>query len=124
MENGKAIVCIVQDLFVAVRLKDTLRAQGYRSLTLPDERDLRTTLAAERPHLVILDLHADGVDPLSVVSAARESVPGRPIPVLAFGPHADVKKRDEALKAGVQRVVPKSLLAAELPQLVQAMLRS
>ena len=124
MQNGKAVAVLVQDLFFAVRLSDALHAMGYRGLPVQDETELRATLTRERPHLVILDLQAHGIRPQAVVKAAHETVPGRVVPVLAFGPHADVKKREEALLAGCQRVVPKSVIAAELPQLVKSMLRA
>ena len=123
VESSKSIVVVVQDLFTAVRLTDALHAMGYRGCTVQDEQELRRKLTEERPHLVILDLQADGVRPHAVVSAAREAVPGRVIPVLAFGPHTDPKRREEALHAGVHRVVPKSIMANELPQLVRSILR-
>lgn len=64
-----------------------------------------------------------GIRPQAVVNAAHETVPGRVVPVLAFVPRADVKKREEGLLAGRQRVVPQSVLAADLPQLVKSILR-
>jgi len=124
MENGKAVVVVAQDLFFAVRLSDALHAMGYRGLTVQDEAELRRILSSERPHLVILDLQAVGVQPEAVVSAAREAVPGRIVPVLAFGPHSDAKRRAVAAGAGCQRVVPKSMIASELPMLVKTMLRA
>jgi CheY-like chemotaxis protein len=122
VENRKSVVVVVQDLFTAIRLTDALRAMGYRGLTVQDEQELRSMLTEERPHLVILDLQADGVRPHVVVRAAREAVPGRIIPVLAFAPHTDPKRREDALHAGVHRVVSKSLMASELPQLVRSIL--
>ncbi len=124
MPSVKSVVVVVQDLFFAVRLSDALRAMGYKGMTVQDESELRAALISARPSLVILDLQAYGIQPATVVSAARQTIPGRPIPVLAFGPHTDVKKRNEALQAGCQRVVPKSMIASELPQLVKSILRA
>ena len=121
--NGNTIVVVVQDLFFAVRISDVLRAIGYKGTSVQDKGALRRILGEVRPHMVILDLQATGLTPEDVVSAIRDAGPGRAIPVLAFGPHADVKKREEALRAGCQKVVPKSVLSAELPQLVKNMLR-
>ncbi len=121
MQNGKSVVVVVQDLFFAVRLSDALRALGYKGLMVQDECELGPTITDARPHLVILDLQGR-IKPQTVVRAARESVPGRLIPVLAYGPHTDLKRRDEALHAGVYRVVSKSLITSELPQLVKSIL--
>jgi CheY-like chemotaxis protein len=122
VQNGKAVVVVVQDLFFAVRLSDALRSLGYKGLTVQDECELLPTMAEARPQLIILDLQGH-IKPQTVVRAARESVPGRAIPVLAYGLHTDLKRRDEALQAGVRRVVSKSLIASELPQLVKSILR-
>jgi len=120
--NGTSVVIVVQDLFFAVRITDTLRALGYKAVTAQNVHELRAALISERPRLVILDLQMQGVEPHLVMQVIREAAPGRVIPVLAFGPHTDVKRRNEALQAGCQRVVPKSVLAAELPQLVKSLL--
>lgn len=122
MANGTSVVIVVQDLFFAVRITDTLRALGYKAVTAQNVHELRAALISERPRLVILDLQMQGVEPHLVMQVIREAAPGRVIPVLAFGPHTDVKRRNEALQAGCQRVVPKSVLAAELPQLVKSLL--
>lgn len=122
MANGTSVVIVVQDLFFAVRITDTLRALGYKAVTAQNVHELRAALISERPRLVILDLQMQGVEPRLVMQVIREAAPGRVIPVLAFGPHTDVKRRNEALQAGCQRVVPKSVLAAELPQLVKSLL--
>lgn len=118
----KAVLVVVQDLFFAVRIADTLRALGCKGVTVQNEDELRSKLSQMQPHLVILDLQARGVDAGAVCQAVRETDPGRTIPVLAYGPHVDVKSRDQAIKAGCHRVVAKSMLAAELPQLVRRLL--
>jgi CheY-like chemotaxis protein len=123
MGNGKAVIVAGQDLFFAVRLNDALHAMGYRGLTVQDQSELLAALGKERSCLIILDLQAEGLRPHDVVSAAR-ALPGRLIPILAYGPHADIKKRAEALEAGCRRVVPKSMIAAELPMLVKSILRT
>ena len=123
MEKATSVVVLVQDLFFAVRLSDVLHTLGYRGLTVQSEKELQDTLSKERPRLIILDLQALGIRPEAVVSAARAAAAGRPIPVLAFGPHTDAKRRTDAMAAGCQRVVPKSMIVTELPQLVKSMLR-
>jgi hypothetical protein len=44
------------------------------------------------------------------------------VPVLGYYSHVDVETRERAEAAGVDRVVPRSRMARELPQLVAAML--
>ena len=124
MVNGKVVVVVVQDLFFSVRMTDSLRAMGHQVLSVADERELRVLLGSTRPNLVILDLQASGVTALGIVTAVNDLVKGRPVPVLAFGPHTDLKKRSEAMQAGCRRVVAKSMIYAELPRLVDSMLRA
>ena len=86
-----------------------------RTVVIADTTQAARHALAGDPALAILDLHADAIDWRSVVATAKE----RNVPVLAFGRHTDADLLRAARDAGCDRVVPRSTLAADLPQLIE-----
>ena len=99
------VAAIVPDLFFASKVKETLTAAGHE-----------VTLAAEAPpggtDLLVVDLDAAG--------PSAEAAAG--IPRLGFYSHVDVETRRRAEEAGFDLVVPRSLMAREMPELVARLL--
>lgn len=106
--TGHAAVARVQsmvaDLMLASRVSEPLAAAGYEVVTGP----------APDPtaDLIVADLDAVDID---AVAAAGP-------PTLGFYSHVDVETRARALEAGFDKVVPRSRMARELPDLVAALL--
>ncbi len=115
--NG--IVAIISDLMFQSRLREHALALGYE-FVLADTADAAREALAAAPALVVLDLHAAGVDWGEAVAQAKE----RGVPVLAFGRHTEAELLRSAREAGCDRVVPRSTLVEELPQLIQELARA
>ena len=88
------------------KVQETLRAAGHEVTMAPSiqKADL------DGLDLIVADL--DLGDP--------EALVGLGVPVLGYYSHVDVETRKVAEAAGVDLVVPRSRMARELPQLVQA----
>jgi DNA-binding response OmpR family regulator len=104
------ILAIVPDLMLASRIEATLGAEGH-------EVELASSLQAlemsdPTPDVVVADLAEVDATRLGRVET----------PVLGFYSHVDVETRGRAERAGVDLVVPRSRLAREMPQLVDALL--
>ena len=101
------VVALAPDLMFASRIEATLGAAGH-DVTLAGS-------AAEAPlgdaDVLIADL--DRIEP--------EAVVGLGVPVLGFYSHTNTETRDVAEAAGVDRVVPRSRMAREMPELVEAL---
>jgi hypothetical protein len=100
----KTVLLIEVDLFFRAKIEATLTAAGYAVTTSSDA-------AAD---LVVADVTRCDPD---LVVAAHEGVP-----VLGFGRHADAHLLRQAREAGFSRVIPRSVLAKRLPQVVEALL--
>jgi DNA-binding NarL/FixJ family response regulator len=68
--------------------------------------------AAADADVVIVDLHASGLDPAALASRLAGK------PVLGFYSHVDVEVRRRAEEAGFDLVVPRSRMAREMSELV------
>lgn len=108
------VLSVLNNLFFYEKIREAAAGLGHQT-------DLATNLteasqkAAESPDLVILDLAFPDV--LGWLEAQKSSHPE--LPVLAFISHVDTRTRDQALAAGCDRVVPKSVFSQKLPELIR-----
>jgi DNA-binding response OmpR family regulator len=113
------VLLLDNDLFFAVKIRDTLAHAGYATHQARTLADFGRRLAEERPALVIVNTAARGVDWRAAIAAGREAR----VPVLAFGAHVDLATQAAAREAGATRVVANSRLAADLPGTVARTIR-
>jgi hypothetical protein len=118
MTAGKRlIVAAITDLMFQSRVRDPAVALGYEVVVADSDSAVRD--AIDGAALLIVDLHAMGLDWRAAVSAAKE----RGVPVLAFGRHTEAALLRDARDAGVDRVVARSTLVEEFASLVGDILR-
>jgi hypothetical protein len=100
------IVAVVSDLMLASRVSESLKAAGHEVSVVPS---LPNPLEAEA---IVCDL--DTADIATVASA--------PVPTLGFYSHVDIETKKASEAAGIDRVIPRSRMARELPDLVAGLL--
>src|SRR5690349_7394545 len=102
MSDGadRPIIAVVRDLFISIRIKETLQAHGYPVAVANPARALAEALAAAPPALIILDLTFRGIDPPATIAHLKARPATQTIPILAFGSHLDDAARDAAKAAG------------------------
>lgn len=102
------IVALAPDLMFASRIEATLGAAGHEVTLSPS--------ASEAPlddaDVLVVDL--ERIEP--------EAVVGLGVPVLGFFRHTDPGTRAHAEAVGVDRVVPRSVMAREMAELVATLL--
>jgi DNA-binding response OmpR family regulator len=101
------------------RIEAVLRDLGCETEVCDSPASARDALA-RRPPLVVVDLHATGLDPQAVIRGAK-AIGAR---VLAFGRHTEVATLRAAREAGADLAVPRSQLVEELPDLISRLLPS
>jgi DNA-binding response OmpR family regulator len=114
---GTSVLAVITDLMFESRVREQTRALGYEFASAETTAAVRDALVAA-PSLVVLDLHVTGVDWPQVVSMAKEAG----VPVLAFGRHTEAQLLASAREAGCDRVVPRSTLVEEMPQLIRELI--
>ncbi len=117
--SPNAILVIVTDLMFQSRLREHVSAMGSEVVVGDTLAAVREALT-ERTALAVLDLHVNGVDWRQAAELANEAG----VPVLAFGRHTEGRLLRAAREAGCERVVPRSTLVAELPQLIEELMRA
>src|SRR5262245_15159007 len=112
------VVVAIGDLMLGSRAREALKALGMDASVASSAEDLSARLDAGAS-LFIVHLGAARWDPLEAIRGAK----AREIAVLAFGRHTDTETLAAAGKAGADRVVPRSVFAASLPELIRELAR-
>ncbi len=103
------VVAVATDLMLGSKVQETLRAAGHDVTLAPSLQEA----PLDEAELIVADLEVENPEALVAVG----------VPVLGYYSHVDVETRKVAEAAGVDLVVPRSRMARELPQLVQALLQ-
>ena len=103
------VVALSTDLLLGSKVEATLRAAGHEVTLAPSLQEV----PLDGVDLLVADLDAGN----------PEALVGLGVPVLGYYSHVEVETREAAEAAGVDRVVPRSRMARELPQLASGLLR-
>ncbi len=116
-------ILIVEDKeSMALMLKETLEAEGYRAITAADGQEGVRKIKGETTDMVITDLKLPGKDGIGVLKASREENPLRPVIVMtAFG---SVETAVEAMKEGAFDFVQKPFNVDHLLMLIKRALEN
>lgn len=112
------VVAFVPDLLFGSQVQGALRAAGYETELVGDERGLRDAIAGA--DVLVVDLTADAEARVELV----RSLDRGEARMLAFYSHVEIDTRALAESAGLDLVVPRSRMAREAPELVSGLLGS
>ena len=102
------VVAIATDLLLGSKVEAMLTAAGHEVTLSP----ALAPAPIDEADLIVADLDAEN----------PEALVGLGVPVLGYYSHVEVETKRAAEAAGVDRVVPRSRMARELPELVAALL--
>jgi len=103
------VVALSTDLLLGSKVEATLRAAGHEVTLAPSLQEA----PLDGIDLLVADLDVEN----------PEALVGLGMPVLGYYSHVEAATREAAEAAGVDRVVPRSRMARELPQLAAGLLR-
>ena len=117
--SAPMILVVIPDLMFQTRVREQAKALDYDVIVADAQVEVSAALEMA-PKLVVLDLHAYGMDPAPIIEAAK----ALDVPVLAFGRHTAAGELKAAREAGCDRVVVRSTFVEEMPQLLQELVGS
>lgn len=125
-QNTQAhILGLATDLFFAPTIDAAAAKIGFSTRWIDAYKtgpEFLADLEQNPPALIILDLNSS-VPWVDWLPAAKAHKATRDIPWLVFGSHMNPRRLAAARHAGADKVVPKSQFSAELPELIQAMVK-
>ena len=123
MTNNSAspsqIVILCSDLMFQSQITGAARLQGFSFSSALSLSQAIGQLTDEKPQLLIIDLNQPGLD-WEMLSETLQSHPQ--LTSIAYGPHVDTERLQQARDAGCSQVLPRSQFSANLPQLLQTAL--
>ena len=112
-------VLIVDDNPTNLKLVAYLvKAQGYEVETASDAEAAVASIAARRPHLILMDLQLPGIDGLELTRRLKADPATREIKVIAVTAYAMKGDHEKALAAGCDDYVTKPIDTRALPQVI------
>lgn len=105
-------------MFFASKIRATAEAVGITVKFLRSVERLIETAREAKPDLVVVDLHNTKLDPIALASELKADEELRKIPLLGFFSHVHTDLQKSALAAGYDKVIPRSLFAKDLAQIL------
>ena len=114
------IIAVVDDMFFASKIRAVAEAVGAE-ISFPRTRDALIEKAREtKPRLILVDLHSQRIDPRTLANELKSDEGLRDIPLIGFFSHVQTELQRDALAAGFDQVLPRSVFVRDLPKILAA----
>jgi CheY-like chemotaxis protein len=114
-QGARRVLGVLDDLLFTVKIADAAKRNGLQTQFVKTEEDALAA-AGEQPLLVILDLNANSVEPIALITKLKEI--GK-IPIVAFVSHVQGELKQRAHDAGADMVMARSAFSTNLPQILK-----
>lgn len=116
------VLGVLSDLFFGIKVAEAAKRAGGRMRMVKSEEEL-LALAAEKPALIVFDLQQTSLEPARLLRALKAEPALNSIPTLAYFSHVQEELRREALAAGCDHVLPRSVFTQRVEELVGGCVR-
>ena len=115
----RRIIAIVDDMFFASKIRGTAEATEVE-VSFPRTREAALAKARDtKPDLILIDLHHQRFDPIEFVTELKTEPELDLIPLLGFFSHVEVELQRRAIAAGFDSVIPRSVFARDLGDILE-----
>lgn len=101
-------------MFFASKIRATAEAVGVEVKFVRSIEKLIETAREVKPGLVVVDLHNTKLDPVAVAAELRSNEELRQVWLLGFFSHVHADLQRNAIAAGYDQVIPRSVFARDL----------
>ncbi len=116
--DQKKVLAVVDDLFFTVKINDAAKRLGMEIEFLKSGQDLLEK-ARQNASLIILDLNANSVAPLEVITSLKADPELRRIRLISYLSHVQGELKQKAHEAGCDMVMARSAFSQNLVQLLK-----
>ena len=120
----RIVTAVVDDMFFISKIRETGKALGL-IVNFPRNLDgLRATLAEDVPQLIVVDLHHQKLDAVQLALELKANETIRPVPLLGFFSHVEADLQRQAVQAGYDEVLPRSIFFRDLVKILAGEIKS
>ena len=115
----RTVIAAVEDMLFVAKIRATAE---HLDITLRSVRNVETLLRVARESaadLIIVDLHAEKVDPIAVAIALKSDEQLKAIRLLGFFSHVRADLQRAAVAAGYDVVIPRSVFSRDLAEILE-----
>ena len=113
-----SVMAVVEDMFFASKIRAVAEHLGVTVHFQRSTDEALEAARADRPSLIIADLHSQRCDPFSLAEQLKADENLRNIPLVGFFSHVQVALQKRADEAGYDRVMPRSAFTKNLPEIL------
>ena len=118
MNDGVKVVAVVPDLFFAAKISGTAKQVGVTLEFANSEQDLLTK-GRDAACLIILDLNANGFNPVSLIRKLKADPDTAKTPLVGFVQHEMSELIEAARTAGCDQVLTRNAFSKDLPEILR-----
>ena len=113
---SRVVIVVVDDMFFASKIRAVAEAVGV-SISFPRNKEALIESAREA-QLILVDLHNQKIDTVALARELKADEQLRAIPVVGFFSHVETELQRNALAAGFDQVIPRSVFSRDLPKIL------
>lgn len=114
----RTVIAVVDDMFFVSKIRATGKALGMIVKFPRSAEAFRATVSDETPHLIVVDLHNEKMNPFDLAAELKADKRLKDVPLLGFFSHVQVELQRRAGEAGFDQILPRSLFARDLANLL------
>ena len=114
----RRVIAAVDDMFFASKIRATAE---HLNVDVRFVRNVDALLNAAREGevaLIVVDLHSQKIDPIALATIIKADEKLRSIPLLGFFSHVNAELHREAMSAGYDTVIPRSVFSRDLGEIL------
>src|SRR5215207_8192579 len=117
---SQTVISVVDDMFFASKIRAVAEAAGVE-ISFPRSLEAVVSKAREtKPGLILVDLHNQRIDPIALARELKADQKLRDIKLLGFFSHVQTELKMNALSAGFDQIIPRSVFARDLAEILAA----
>jgi CheY-like chemotaxis protein len=114
----RRVVAIVDDMFFASKIRATAEALGVEIAFPRTKESAIEKISQDAPQLVVIDLHNQRLNGVEFGRELKGLPEMQSVPLLGFFSHVEVELQRQAVNAGFDQVIPRSMFARDLASIL------
>ncbi len=114
----RTVIAAVDDMLFASKIRATAEHLNVNIRFVRNVDALRSAARETQAALIVVDLHSQKIDPMAMAKLLKGDDELRSIPLLAFFSHVETDLQREAVRAGYDTVVPRSVFSRDLGKIL------
>jgi PleD family two-component response regulator len=114
----RTVVAAVEDMLFASKIREAAKALGI-IVNFPRTADvLLDSIGEDPPNLIVVDLHSLRFNAIELAGELKSNESLKTIPLLGFFSHVQTDLQCQAIEAGYDQVIPRSVFFRDLASIL------